>query len=92
MNKKFTGYTIKEDYDLNNLEEYGFYKTESANTNPWWQRPFNINWNVIGTWDSELFVDKNDRKLLMWHDKDANLDKLNKTLEEMKHDGVFVNE
>lgn len=92
MNKKFTGYTIKEDYDLNNLEEYGFYKTEPANINPWWQCPFNITWNAIGTWDSELFVDKNDRKLLMWHDKYSNLDKLNRTIEEMKQDGVFINE
>ena len=91
MENKFTGYIIREDYDLNNLEQYGFYKTEPARTNPWWQRPFNITWDVIGTWDSELLVDKRDRKLLTWHDDGANLDRLNKTIEDMKQDGVFVN-
>ena len=89
---EFTGYTIREDYNLNNLKKYGFFKTEPIKTNPWWQRPFNITWDVIGTWDSELLVSKEDRKLLMKCDKDCNLGKINNTLEEMKQDGVFVNE
>lgn len=88
---EFTGYIIREDYDLNNLKEYGFYKTEPVRTNPWWQNPFNITYNGIGTWDSELLVDNRDRKLLMWNDTNSNLDKLNKTIEEMKRDGVFIN-
>lgn len=90
MEKEFTGYIIREDYDLNNLKQYGFYKTSPVDINPWWQHPFNITWGVIGSWDSELLVNRNDRKLLMRHDDGCNLDKLNSTLEKMKQDGVFV--
>lgn len=89
MENKFTGYVIKEDYDLNNLKEYGFYKTSPKDINPWWQCPFNITWGVIGRWDSELLVNKNDRKLLMNCDDGCNMDRLNDTLEKMKQDGVF---
>lgn len=91
MEKEFTGYIIREDYDLNNLKEYGFYKTEPVKTNPWWQHPFNITWNVFGVWDSELLVSKEDRKLLMRRTEGCNLDRLNSTLEKMKRDGVFIN-
>ena len=91
MENKFTGYVIREDFDLNNLKEYGFYKTEPVKTNPWWQHPFNITWNVIGTWDTELFVNKNDRKLLMKHKEGCNLDELNGVIEKMKQDSVFIN-
>lgn len=91
MKNKFTGYVIREDFDLNNLKEYGFYKTEPVKTNPWWQHPFNITWSVIGTWDSELLVNKNDRKLLMKHEEGCSLDRLNSVLEKMKQDGVFIN-
>lgn len=91
MEKDFTGYIIREDYDLNNLKKYGFWKTEPAKINPWWQRPFNMTWSIIGTWDSELFVSRNDRKLLMKHTDGCNLDELNSVLEEMKQDGVFIN-
>ena len=90
MKREFTGYIIKEDYDLNNLNKYGFWKTEPKNTNPWWQRPFNVRWSLIGTWDSELLVSKNDRKLLMEYKEDCNMDMLNKTIEEMKLDDVFI--
>lgn len=89
MEREFTGYIIREDYDLNNLEEYGFYKTSPKDINPWWQRPFNITWGIIGRWDSELLVNKNDRKLLMNYDDGCNMDKLNNTIEKMKQDGVF---
>lgn len=90
MEMKFTGYVIREDYDLNNLKEYGFYKTSPKDTNPWWQHPFNITWNVIGTWDTELLVNKNDRKLLMRHKDGCSLDRLNNVLDEMIVDGVFI--
>lgn len=92
MYKDFTGYIIKEDYDLNNLKEYGFWKTEPKDTNPWWQRPFNMNWdNFFGTWDCELLVNRDDRKLYRKCDDGCNMDKLNATLEEMKQDGIFIN-
>ena len=90
MEKDFTGYIIREDYDLNNLKKYGFWKTEPKNINPWWQRPFNMTWSIIGTWDSELYVSRNDRKLLMKQTDGCNLDELNSVLEEMKQDGVFI--
>lgn len=92
MNQEFTGYIIKEDYDLNNLVKYGFWKTEPKDINPWWQRPFNITYNSIGTWDCELFVSREDRKLLMKQTEGCDLNKFNKTIEEMKQDGVFINE
>lgn len=92
MNQEFTGYIIKEDYDLNNLVKYGFWKTEPKDINPWWQRPFNITYNGIGTWDCELFVSREDRKLLMKQTEGCDLNKFNKTIEEMKQDGVFINE
>ena len=92
MYKDFTGYIIREDYDLNNLTQYGFRKTEPKDINPWWQRPFNMNWSrFFGTWDCELLVSREDRKLLMKYDDGCNMDNLNNILEEMKQDGVFVN-
>ena len=91
MEKIFTEYIIREDYDLNNLKKYGFTKTTPIDINPWWQCPFNMDWSgVFGTWDSELLVNRNDRKLLMKHEVGANLDKLNKVIEEMKADDVFI--
>jgi hypothetical protein len=90
MTNEFTGYIIREDYDLNNLKEYGFDKTSPKDINPWWQHPFNITWDIIGRWDCELLVNKNDRKLLMKHDDGCNMDRLNDTIEKMKQDGVFV--
>ena len=88
--RKFTGYTIKQDYDLNNLKKYGFMKTEPRDTNPWWQRQFDINWSrFFGTWESELLLSREDRKLLSLCEENANLDKLNKILQEMINDGVF---
>ena len=90
MEKEFTGYIIREDYDLNNLKQYGFYKTSPVDINPWWQHPFNITWGIIGRWDSELLVNRNDRKLLMNYDEGCNLDRINNTLEKMKQDGVFI--
>ena len=92
MNQEFTGYIIKEDYDLNNLVKYGFWKTEPKDINPWWQCPFNITYNGIRTWDCELFVSREDRKLLMKQTEGCDLNKFNKTIEEMKQDGVFINE
>ncbi len=89
MNTEFTGYIIRKDYNLNNLRRYGFYKTEPKNVNPWWQRPFNITWGMIGTWKSELLVDKNDRKLLMKYTNNCNMSEIKNTIEEMKRDGVF---
>jgi hypothetical protein len=91
MYKDFTGYIVKEDYDLNNLEEYGFWKTEPKDINPWWQRPFNMKWDFIGTWDCELLVNRDDRKLYRKCDDGCNMDKLNDTLEKMKQDDIFIN-
>lgn len=88
---EFTGYIIKKDYNLKNLTKYGFYKTEPRDVNPWWQHPFNITWGIIGTWDSELFVSREDRKLLMKYKEGCNMDRLNETLEQMKQDGLFTN-
>lgn len=87
---KFTGYTIKKDYDLNNLKKYGFRKTEPKDINPWWQRPFDNEWRgFFGTWRSELLISKEDRRLLSKCEENANLDRLNETLQEMINDGVF---
>jgi hypothetical protein len=87
---KFTGYTIKKDRDLNNLKKYWFIKTEPKDTNPWRQRQFNINWNrFFGTWETELLVSKEDRKLLSKCEEDANIDGLTKIIQEMIIDGVF---
>jgi hypothetical protein len=88
--QKFTGYTIKRDYDLNNLKKYGFGKTEPKDINPWWQRQFNINWSrFFGTWETELLVSREDRKLLSKCEENANTDNLNRTLQEMIADCVF---
>jgi hypothetical protein len=88
--RKFTGYTIKRDYDLNNLKKYGFNKTEPKDINPWWQRQFNINWDrFFGTWETELLVSREDRKLLSLCEEKANTDSLNKILQDMQDDGVF---
>ena len=84
----FTGYVIREDYDLNNLKKYGFYKPE-PDICPWWQKPFNIVWNLFGTWDTELLVNRNDRKLLKKVKEGSNTDDLQKTLDKMISDGVF---
>ena len=87
---KFTGYTIREDFDLSNLKEYGFSKTEPAE-NIWWQRIFNIVWKSrIGVWSSELLVNKENRKLYMKYDEGINLNNINYTIERMKQDGVLV--
>ena len=87
--RKFTGYTIKKDYDLNNLKKYGFEKT-MPKENPWWQRPFDTDWSgFIGTWETELLVSRDDRKMLSKCEENANLDSLNRTLQEMINDGVF---
>ena len=90
MDNKFTGYIIRADYDLNNLTQYGFKKTEPAHINPWWQCPFNLSWNVIGTWDCELLVDQRDRRLLMWHEEGCNLEALNNTIAAMKRDDILL--
>jgi hypothetical protein len=88
--RKFTGYTIKENYDLNNLKKYGFTKTEPKDINPWWQRPFDTDWSgFFGTWRSELLISKEDRRLLAKYEENANLDRLNEALQEMINDGVF---
>ena len=88
--RKSTGYTIKKDYDLNNLKKYGFTKTEPKDINPWWQRPFDMDWSgFFGTWRSQLLISKEDRRLLADYEENANLDRLNETLQEMINDGVF---
>jgi hypothetical protein len=86
---EFTGYVIEGKCDLHNLKQYGFYKTEPAETNPWWQRPFDVKFDNIGTWESELLVNRNDRKLLAKHTDACNLDKLNATVEKMRQDGIL---
>ncbi len=89
MKKEFTGYVIREDYDLNNLKKYGFYKTRPVDINPWWQRPFGITWNIFGTWDSELLVSREDRKLLMKVREGSDTEELQKTLNQMINEEVF---
>lgn len=89
MEKEFTGYVIRKDYDLNNLKKYGFCKTRPEDINPWWQRPFDISWGILGTWNSELLVSREDRKLLMKVREDCDTTALQKTLEQMINDGVF---
>ena len=88
MNKEFTGYIIKSDYDLNNLKKYGFYKSK-PDTCPWWQRPFDITWGFFGTWNTELFVSRDDRKLMKKVKEGCDTSKLQATLEEMIRDGIF---
>ena len=90
MEKELTGYVIKDDYDLNNLKKYRFTKTSPVDINPWWQRPFDIKWDVFGTWDTELLVSRDDRKLMKRVKDGADTTKLQATLDEMIKDGVFV--
>lgn len=88
--KEFTGYVVREDYDLNGLRDYGFTKTTPVDTNPWWQRPFNMTLNVFIEWDCELQLRRDDRRLLKKVDPGANTDRLQATLEKMIRDGVLV--
>ena len=91
MYKGFTGYIIKEDYDLSNLKKYGFRKV-MPETNLWWQRPFNVKWDrFFYTWDCKLLVNKENRKLYRVCDDGCNTDELDSTFEEMKQDGILVN-
>lgn len=90
MEKEFTGYVIKDDYDLNNLKKYRFTKTSPADINPWWQRPFDIKWDVFGTWDTELLVNRDDRRLMKRVKDDADTTKLQSTIQEMMRDGVLM--
>ena len=89
MDNFSTGYTIKPEIDLTILKDYGFYKTSPKDTNPWWQRPFNMSFDVFITWTCELQVNKNDRELLMKIDDGANTDKLYATIDEMLKDGIL---
>ena len=86
---EFTGYKIKKGYRINNLKKYGFTKTEPADINPWWQRPFDITWNILGTWNSELLVSRDDRKLLMKTTEGCDIKNLQETLNQMIEDGVL---
>lgn len=86
---EFTGYVIKADYDLKNLKKYGFTKTTPVDICPWWQRPFDITWNIIGTWNTELLVSRDDRKLMKKVKDGCDTSKLEATLEEMIKDGIF---
>lgn len=87
--KEFTGYIVKKDYDLDNLKNYGFYKTSPKDINPWWQRPFDINWDIFGTWNSELLINRDDRKLLMKITEGCDIKNLHETLNQMINDGVL---
>lgn len=89
MEKEFTGYIIKDDYDLSGLKKYGFYKTAPVDINPWWQCPFDIDWNRFGTWETELLTSREDRMLIkkVMHGSDTT--KLQATIEEMMRDGVL---
>ena len=86
---EFTGYKIKKGYRLNNIKKYGFTKTEPEDINPWWQRPFDITWNIFGTWNSELLVSRDDRKLLMKTTEGCDTKNLQETLNRMIEDGVL---
>ena len=90
MYEGFTGYVIKEDYDLNNLKkDYGF--REPPKYNLWWQRPFNIKWRrFYGIIDCQLMVNKENRKLYRLCDDGCNTDELDSTFEKMKQDGILV--
>ena len=91
MKQEFTGYIIREDYDLNNLARYGFTKTRPVDINPWWQRQININWDGgIGTWDTELLVSKKDRKLMKRVRNGADVSDLRMLIGVMVNDGVFA--
>jgi hypothetical protein len=49
-----------------------------------------VDWSrFLGTWRSELLISKEDRRLLAKYEENANLDRLNETLQEMINDGVF---
>ena len=85
---EFTGYVIRADYDLNNLQKYGFTKSQ-PDICPWWQRPFDITWNIIGTWNTELLVSRDDRKLMKKVKDGCDTSKLEATLAEMIKDGIF---
>lgn len=89
MNKISTGYVIKPKVDLTLLGDYGFYKTSPKDINPWWQRPFNMTWDVFITWDCELLVNRDTRELLIEADDGANTDKLYATINEMLKDGIL---
>lgn len=89
MDKISTGYMIKPDIDLAVLNDYGFYKTSPKDTNPWWQCPFNMSFDVFIAWTCELLVNRDDRELLMGMDDVANTDKLYATIDEMLKDGIL---
>lgn len=89
-NKFYSGYTIKPDINLSVLENYGFYKTQPKDSNPWWQCPFNIASGVITVWDCELLVNRDTRELFIKEDKNANTERLYQKIERMKNDGLFI--
>ena len=82
MEKIFTGLIVRDDFDLNNLELYGFYKTQPKR-NPWWQCFFGTNYEAC------LLININDRKLLLKSDKDYELSEVMEAINKMKSDDIF---
>ena len=58
-------YMVNQDYDLNNLKDYGFYKTQPKE-NPWWQNPLTIDHtNGLGFYVESLSINKNTREIFV---------------------------
>ena len=82
---------IREEYDLRNLENYGFRKTEHIETDVWWQRiieskPYKQDVFIV---TCQLCVNEKDRILLTKADYCKDPDGINSVVLQMKQDGVF---
>ena len=81
---------IREGYDLRNLENYGFRKTEPVKTNPWWQKTIEVRpYQGILLIECQLCVSNENRNLLLKYENYKYPDKVNSIVEKMKQDGVF---
>lgn len=81
-------YKIKEDVDLLILKNYGFYKTEPTETNPWWQCTLTANWSgLFGEISEQLLIDRDTRELFL--DNKCNSKQYQKTIDLMLLDEII---
>ena len=87
----FTGYCIKPDVDLADLQKYGFKKAEPRSINQWWQCTLDVSFgSFYMQWSVELLVSKEDRKLILGYEDRNSITTALATIEQMNQDGILV--
>lgn len=89
MEKKLL-YKIAENYDFNNLERYGFHKTEPKQ-NPWWQCVLQIDWSTgLGFYIESLSVNIKTRNIYLDYKKELNNFRYQEKIDRMLNDGLLI--